>query len=119
MKKIISIIILVLWHQLSIAQPNVALDSVKNYVGKTIMVCAKVQSTYISKGEKKITSLSFGKAYPNHTFQVVIFNSDLAKFKDEPAEYFKDKEVCITGVITLYKDKPEIIVSDPNQIIMK
>ena len=103
-----------LW-QISFSQ-TVPLDSVTNYVGKTITVCSKVQSTFVAKGEKKTTYLSFGQPFPIATFTAVIFEGDLAKFKYTPAEYLKDKQVCLTGKITIYKDKPQMIVSDEAQI---
>lgn len=103
-----------LW-QISFSQ-TVPLDSVTSYVGKTITVCSKVQSTFVATGEKKTNYLSFGKPYPNATFTVVIFQDDVANFKYTPSEYLKDKNICITGKVSIYKDKPQIIVSSDEQI---
>ena len=75
-----------------------------------------MQSTYVTKGEKKTTYINFGKPYPNTTFTVVIFEGDLAKFKFTPSEFLKDKNVCITGKVKIYKGKPEIIVTSEEQI---
>lgn len=103
-----------LW-QISFSQ-TVPLDSVQFYVGKTITVCSKVQSTFVTKGEKKTTYINFGKPYPNNTFTAVIFSSDSAIFKYNPSEYLKAKNVCITGKVELYKDKPQMIIKKEEQI---
>ena len=103
-----------LW-QISFSQ-TVPLDSVQFYEGKTITVCSKVQSTFLAKGEKKTTYINFGKPYPNTAFTAVIFEGDLANFKYIPSDFLKDKNVCITGKVVIYKGKPEIIVSKEEQI---
>jgi hypothetical protein len=51
---------------------------------------------------------------------VVINEEGAAKFKkagvDEPAGHFKGKTIRITGTVTLDKERPRIVVSDPAQI---
>jgi hypothetical protein len=91
MKKIIMLFTSICLWQISFSQ-TVPLDSVQFYVGKTITVCSKVQSTFVTKGEKKTTYINFGKPFPNNTFTVVIFSSDSANFKYIPSEYLKEKK---------------------------
>jgi len=111
---ILSIISICLW-QISHSQ-TVPLDSVQFYVGKTITVCSKVQGTFVTKGEKKTTYINFGKPYPNTTFTAVIFQSDSSNFKYTPSVYLKEKTVCITGKVVLYKNKPQMIIKKEEQI---
>lgn len=115
MKKLFLLITLICVAQISISQ-NVQLDSVANYQGKTITVCSKVQSTFMTKGEKKTTYINFGNPYPNSTFTVVIFEDDLKNFKYAPSEFLKDKNVCVTGEVKIYKSKPEMIVKKEEEI---
>ena len=115
MQKLILFLMSICLWQISFSQ-TVPLDSVQFYEGKTITVCSKVQSTFLTKGEKKTTYINFGKPYPNTTFTAVIFEGDLSKFKYTPSEYLKDKQVCLTGKISIYKDKPQMIVSSEEQI---
>lgn len=103
-----------LW-QISFTQ-TVPLDSVSNYEGKTITVCAKVIDTYVSKTNEGTTFVNFGKPYPKSTFTVVIFEAALSNFKYTPSAYLKDKSVCITGKVKIYKGKPEMIVNKEEQI---
>ena len=115
MKKLLILSISICLKQISFSQ-TVPLDSVINYEGKTITVCSKVQSTYVTKGDKKTTYINFGNPYPNTTFTVVIFEGDLPNFKNTPSVYLKDKNVCITGKVKIYKGKPEMIVNKEEQI---
>jgi micrococcal nuclease len=95
---------------------TIPIDSVKNYLGKTITVCDKVYGTHISKGEKKTTTLNLGADFPNQKLAVVIFEKDLPNFSYTPAVFLKDKNVCVTGKLMTYKDRPEIILSDPKNL---
>lgn len=115
MKKIFLFITSICLWQISFSQ-TVPLDSVINYEGKTITVCSKVQSINVSKGEKKTTYINFGNPYPNNTFTIVIFENDLTNFKYTPSEYLKEKNICITGKVKIYKSKPEIIATKEEQI---
>ena len=119
MKKI-ALFLFITFSALAKAQTkNVTLDSIAKYEGKTITICEKVQSTYQTKGEHKNVMLSFGKPYPKNTFTVMIFESDLEKFSYNPVEKLNNKTVCITGKVVIYKDKPEIIITKEEDIIIK
>ena len=95
---------------------TVPVDSAKYYVGKSITVCSKVLDTYEAKTGEKTTFLNFGKPYPNSTFTAVIFEADLSKFKYTPSVFLKGKNVCITGLVKIYKGKTEIVVTSEEQI---
>ena len=98
---------------------TVPLDSVRFYEGKTITICSKVQSTFLTKGDKQTTYINFGNPYPNTTFTAVIFASDSANFEYIPSIFLKDKNVCISGKLEIYKGKPEIIVKSQQQIVIE
>jgi DNA/RNA endonuclease YhcR with UshA esterase domain len=98
---------------------TIQLDSAAFYEGKTITICSKVQDTYETKGAKKTTYINFGKPYPKSTFTIVIFGSNLKNFKYKPVDYLKNKEVCVTGKITIYKGKPQMIITKEEQIQIK
>lgn len=115
MKKIVSLLISFCFQQISFSQ-TVPLDSAKFYEGKTITVCSQVMDTYVSKHEDATTFINFGNPYPHSTFSVVIFEKDLTNFKYTPSEYLKGKNICITGKITIYKDKPQMIVESEEAI---
>ncbi len=116
MKQLLLLVIISAIHSLCYSQTTVHIDSVATYEGKTITVCARVVSTFVTKGAKKVTYLNFGKPYPNSSFTVVIFESSLPNFTYNPAEYLKGKEICVTGKVKLYKGKPEMEIGKEQEI---
>src|SRR2546423_11946745 len=119
MKKLFISFILCFVFFLSKAQTSIAPEDAKNYIGKTVTVCGKVKSTYQPNTKSHPTFIDFGNKYPNAVFSIVIWESDLSKFSYKPKKKLKRKHLCVTGVVKMYKDKPEIVVSDPSQIKIK
>lgn len=115
MKKLLILLTSICLSQISFSQ-TVPLDSVQFYEGKEITICAKVMDTYVSKTNEGTTFVNFGNPYPKSTFTVVIFEADLPNFKYTPSVYLKEKKICITGKIKIYKGKPEMIVNKEEQI---
>jgi DNA/RNA endonuclease YhcR with UshA esterase domain len=115
MKKLLALLIGVFASAVAFSQ-TVPLDSVAKYEGKKITVCSKVTGTHVSSGDKKNINLNFGKPFPDNVFSVFIAESDASGFKNNPADFLKDKNVCVTGVVKIYKGKPEIVVTKEDQI---
>jgi hypothetical protein len=51
-------------------------------------------------------------------FTILIWGSDRAKF-GAPETKYKDAKVCVTGKITSYRGKPEVIATEPRQIVQE
>ena len=115
MKKLLLLITSICLWQISFSQ-TVPLICVLFCEGKKIGVYSKVQCTFLTKGEKKTTCQSFVKPSPNANFTAVIIEGDVAKFKYTPAEFLKDKNICITGKVTNYKDKLQMIIESEEQV---
>ena len=100
------------------AQTNkITAAEAKDHVGETRTVCGKVVSTHFaSKSKGEPTFLNLDEPYPKEVFTILIWGSDRAKF-GAPETKYKDASVCVTGKITSYKGKPEIIAADPRQIV--
>lgn len=60
------------------------------------------------------TFINFGGRYPDHVFYGIIFNSNADQFSD--VEALEGKTVALSGMIDLYKGKPQIILVSPDQI---
>jgi hypothetical protein len=82
------------------------------HVGQTATVQGLVASVYVS--QKGNAFLNFGAAYPNEVFSGVIFSSSAAQFGD--LTRYQGKQVRVTGLIKLYKGKPEIILESPDHL---
>jgi len=101
-------------------QEHVTADEAKNYIGHIKSVCGKVASTkYAIKSRGEPTFLNLDKPYPNHIFIVLIWGSNRHKFSNPPEVYYREKSICVTGLIQSYKGIPEIIIEEPKQITSK
>ena len=92
----------------------------KDHIGEMAVICGKVYTTKFFDGKgKKPTFLNLGASYPNQSLTVVIFEKDRLKFQYEPDTYLLDKNICVTGRIKLYKEKVEVIISEPDQMLIQ
>ena len=116
MKKIILLAAILVGSAQLFAQNITAQEASKN-IGKTVTVCGKVSGgRFFEKNEK--TLLNVGGAFPNHALTIVIEGVDRKKFSFKPEEFFANKEVCIKGEIKEYKGKPELTVTEVEQIVL-
>lgn len=96
---------------------NITAAEAKDHVGETRTVCGKVASTHFaSKSKGEPTFLNLDEPYPKEVFTILIWGSDRAKF-GTPETKYKDVSVCVTGKITSHREKPEVIATDPKQIV--
>ncbi len=82
------------------------------HVGSEMIVEGVVSQVSTSDGGT--TFINFGGRYPNHIFYAVIFRNSASQFIG--VRKLEGKTVAISGVVKLYKGKPQIILSSPNQI---
>lgn len=75
--------------------------------------------TYFEDGKGAPTLLNAGAKYPDAPLTVVIFGESRPAFSNKPEEFYVDKNVCITGRITMYKGKPQMVISKQADIIVK
>ena len=67
---------------------------------------------------ERVAYLNFVESYPKTPFTGVIFAGDFDKFGN--LSQFLHKDVEVTGLISTYRNKPQIIINDESQIkIMK
>jgi DNA/RNA endonuclease YhcR with UshA esterase domain len=85
------------------------------HVGETATITDTVDGVHQS-GKGNIF-LNMGGKYPNQAFTAFIPSSSAAQFSN-PQQY-EGRTVSVSGKISLYKGKPEIIVNSPSQISSK
>lgn len=95
------------------AQTKVTIKEVVNNVGKDVTLC---DSVYSARALDNISLLNIGGKFPKEMLTVVVFKADRSKFEREPVELYQNKRICVTGKVTLYKDKLQIVVNDPKQV---
>ena len=91
-----------------------AADAAK-HVGEIATVTDKVDGVHQS-GKGNIF-LNMGGKYPNQAFTAWIPSASAGQFSN-PQQY-EGRTVSVSGKITLYKGKPEIVVNSPSQISTK
>ena len=94
------------------AQNTYSTSEAIDHVGEYAYVKGKVYQVYISK--KGHIFLNMDGKYPNQPFTAVIFQSDAYKFNY--VKSLENKTIVVKGIIKLYKNKPEIILNNPNQL---
>jgi endonuclease/exonuclease/phosphatase family metal-dependent hydrolase len=121
--------VLVLWAVIfasfagdyAFAQPAIAPDEgvkhitwkdAANAVGQTVYVSGKI----VNVGKtNRIAFLNFEDKRPP-AFTAVIFSDNWPKFSGDLRELYNGKIVEIRGLITKYQDRPQIVVTRPEQI---
>lgn len=98
-----------------IAQSSYTAAEAAKHVGETATITDKVDGVHQS-GKGNIF-LNMGGKYPNQAFTAFIPSSSAAQFSN-PQQY-EGRTVSVSGKISLYKGKPEIIVNSPSQISAK
>ena len=103
----------------SFAQTEIKLEDISKHIGDSVKVCAKIYGgIFLERVKDTPTFLNVGGSYPNNPLTIVIWADVRKEFEQKPEEFYKDKAVCIFGKITLYKDKPQIVLYNKNQLVI-
>lgn len=90
-----------------------------SYVGEIVEVCGEVASAaHIAAVKGSPTFLNLERPYPDQPFNVVIWETARALFDKPPERAFDGKSICVTGRVELFRGKPQIVVDDPEQIVV-
>lgn len=116
MKKIVFIIFCLFSFYSAKSQTLISAKEASQNVGKTVLIC---DSIFGAKSFDKISLLNIGAIYPNEYLTIVINKIDENKFPKPPSEMYLNKKICFTGLITEFKGKVQIVVTDPKQISIK
>ena len=98
------------------AQTKITAKDAAKHLNENVMVCDQVFGGKYLDGAS-LTLIDVGGSHPNELLTLIIKGDDRKKFTAPPEEAFKGKKVCITGQIIDYKGKPEIVITDPAQIV--
>lgn len=116
MKKILLVTVLFFICYMAKSQTLILAKDAAQYVGKKVTVC---DSVYGAKALEKLTLINIGGAYPKELLTIVVNKEDVAKFPSEPASKFLGNNICVTGIVSEFKGKFQIVVTEPKQIVVK
>ena len=88
-----------------------AAKDAKGKVGETVTVEAKVAE--VNKTEK-IIRVNLGARFPKQDLTLVIFAANFSKFED--VEKLEGKTVRVTGKVTEYQKRPQIVLDSKDQL---
>ena len=101
------------------AQTSIKLEDVSKHIGDSVTVCGLVADMrYFENSKNKPTLLNIGAKHPDAPLTLIIWEDARALFTTKP-EDLNNKNICITGRIILYKEKPEIVIEKPEQIVLQ
>lgn len=119
MKKISATLVSLFLVAAVTAQTSIKLEEVSKHIGDSVTVCGKVADMrYFENSKNKPTFLNIGAKYPDQSLTLVIWETARALFTTK-VDDLMNKEICITGRIILFKEKPEIIIERPEQIVIQ
>jgi hypothetical protein len=117
MKKILPLAFAAIGFAVAANAQSIKANDAKNYVGKKVTVCDSVMGgKHFNSPASELTLLNVGGKHPNAPFTIAIFGPALQKFTYKPEVFLVNKRVCFTGEVKLFKEKPEMEISEPTQI---
>lgn len=101
----------------SASAQSITPDEAAKHVGDTVTVCGKIFGGRHFEGKR--TLLNMGAAFPKSPLTIVVDEVNLKNFSSAPEEMYKDKEVCIKGLVKEYNGKPQIFIIKEEDVVMK
>lgn len=100
----------------ALAELQLTAAQATSHVGEKAKVCGTVASAkYVPRSRGMPTFLNLDKPFPDHIFTAVIWGHNRPRFPTPP-EALAGSFICVSGLITSYRNLPEIVVNDPSQI---
>jgi len=95
----------------NISSDPIQATEVSKHIGKKVTVTGTVfGGRYFAESASKLTLLNIGAAHPNASFTIVIPPEIREKFPLKPETELIDKLIFVTGTLTDYKGKPQIVI---------
>ena len=90
-------------------------NAAQYHVGEIAAVFGRVYETYYDEVNREF-HLSFGAPYPRQDFTVIVTGREAHKMQRMSPHYFIGQDFVVSGLITRYDGRPEIIVRYRSQI---
>jgi DNA/RNA endonuclease YhcR with UshA esterase domain len=107
-------------QEAAVAASVIKADDAASHVGEEVTVEMVVRAAR-ALADKDVCFLNSRRDHRDtDTFTVVIFKVGLDRFRekgvDNPALHFLDRTIRVRGKVVSHKERPEIVVEDPDQI---
>ncbi len=116
MKKIILFSLFTFLYSVSLyARKRIAAKDAARHLNEEVTVSDKICNVKFFPSSS-LTLLDVGGNHPHELLTLVIKGENLKKFSKTTPESLKGKNVSVTGKLIDYKGKPEIVLTEPNQL---
>lgn len=90
---------------------RISSKDIRKHIGDSLRITGYVAEVYLND---KVAYLNMENKFPKNTFSCAIFQSRFAEFGE--LAVYRGKNVEVTGRISTYKNKPQIILNSKDQI---
>jgi len=95
-------------------------DAAAEHIGQRAEVCGAVADVAHERGiGGEPTFINLEAPHPNQPFTAVIWGDDRRQWREAPEQQYADQTICVRGTIRSHDGTPQIIVSSPNQIVVR
>jgi hypothetical protein len=100
------------------AQKEIKLDEVKDHIGDSVKLSGTITGArYLETAKNAPTFINLGGAYPYQLLTIVIWSDVRKKMGYDPSDKKNEGGLAVvTGKLELYKDKPQIVITNPSQL---
>jgi hypothetical protein len=95
---------------------NATVQTVVDQAGETVVFCGTPTEVHASSRANGPIHLNFGGRFPDQVFSVVIFSNAKDADRDALVKRFTSHSVQVSGLVKMYKGKPEIVVQSADDI---
>jgi hypothetical protein len=113
MKKLLFLFIFSAAFALKASAQTFNAEEFKSNLGKTKTLCDVVSSVKIFSDT--LTLINMGGNYPNQKYTIAVKGNKITL----DWANLKGKNMCVTGVFEMHKNRPEIVAAQPDQIVIK
>ena len=99
---------------------QISVKDIRNYIGDSVQFCSKVYKTrYFEGSTDGPTLLDVQADFSDPFVNVVILEKDREQFNGAPEKKYLNKEVCISGILSLQNNVPYLAIHSRDQIEVK
>ncbi|MCK4921521.1 MAG: hypothetical protein KAS71_10775 [Bacteroidales bacterium] len=88
-----------------------------SYIGEIARIYGRVTEVWYAR-ETREYYLYIGGSFPHHDFTIILESNDARRFSSNPVRYFTNRQLTVTGLVSLFEGKPEVFVKRRSQISM-
>ena len=85
------------------------------YIGEVARIFGRVSDVFYERQTDEYT-LYFGEPYPYQDFSVIISGKQARRFSYRPERYFMNRNVTVTGLVSLWDGRPEMVIKKRSQV---